>query len=70
MLLGEVKLKELLRGRAQALLGLLNSCIRSRGNNDNDSANDYDHHYNIETILEALQSNNLNVFELLDSFVF
>jgi hypothetical protein len=37
-------------------------------NNNNNSANDYSS-YDIETILLALQSNKVNVYELLDSFV-
>jgi site-specific recombinase XerC len=45
----------------------LNS-ISSDNNNNNSSANDYSR-YDIETILLALQSNKLNVYELLDSFV-
>src|SRR5215212_4215478 len=45
----------------------LNS-ISSNNNNNNSSANDYSS-YDIETILLALQSNKLNVYELLDSFV-
>lgn len=51
--------------------GFLNSSISNRDNNNNSANNnDYYHHdYNIETILEALQSNKLNVYELLDSFV-
>ena len=42
--------------------GFLNSNISS-------SNNDYYHHYNIETVLLAVQSNKPNVYELLDSFV-
>jgi integrase len=52
--------------------GFLNSNISNsdKNNNNNNDANDYcPHHYNIETILEALQSNKLNVYEILDSFV-
>ncbi len=49
--------------------GFLNSNITNSDNNNN-SANDcYHDHYNIETILMALQSNKLNVYEILDSFV-
>lgn len=51
----------------------LNSNISNsdKNNNNNNSSDDCYHHYNynIETILEALQSNKLNVYELLDSFV-
>jgi integrase len=52
--------------------GFLNSNISNRDNiNSNGANNDYYHHhrYNIETMLLALQSNKLNVYELLDSFV-
>jgi len=46
----------------------LNS-ISSSNNNNNSGANDYYSCYDIETILLAQQSNKLNVYELLDSFV-
>jgi hypothetical protein len=46
----------------------LNSFSSNNSNNNNNSANDYSS-YDIETILLALQSNKLNVYELLDSFV-
>ena len=52
----------------------LNSTSISNNNNNashsypHHHSNDY-HHYDIETILLALQSNKLNVYELLDSFV-
>ena len=36
--------------------------------NSNNSSDDYQY-YNIETVLQALQSNKVNVYELLDSFV-
>jgi hypothetical protein len=54
--------------------GFLNSNISNsdkNNNNNNNSSDDCYHHYNynIETILEALQSNKLNVYEILDSFV-
>jgi integrase len=42
--------------------------LNSISSNNNNSANDYSS-YDIETILLALQSNKLNVYELLDSFV-
>ena len=44
-------------------------CFLSSNNNKN--SNDYQHqnYYNIETIVLALQSNTINVYELLDSFV-
>jgi integrase len=45
----------------------LNS-IRSNNSNNNNSANNCSS-YDIETILLALQSNKLNVYQLLDSFV-
>lgn len=49
--------------------GFLNSNISNRYNINNGANNDYYHHFKIETILLALQSNKLNVYELLDSFV-
>jgi hypothetical protein len=44
-------------------------CFLSSNNNNN--GNDYQHqnYYNIETIVLALQSNTINVYALLDSFV-
>jgi integrase len=48
----------------------LSSSSSSSSNNNN--SNDYRHHqnyYSIETILVALQSNTINVYELLDRFV-
>lgn len=45
------------------LQGFLSSC---NNNNNNCYSQNY---YNIETILLALQSNTINVYELLDSFV-
>jgi hypothetical protein len=48
--------------------GFLNRNIRN--SDSNNGANDYYHHHNnIETILSALQSNKLNVYEMLDGFV-
>ncbi|MDQ4050978.1 MAG: tyrosine-type recombinase/integrase, partial [Thermoproteota archaeon] len=38
-------------------------------NNDDNDASGYCQPYNIETILMALQNNNLNVYELVDRFV-
>jgi integrase len=46
----------------------LSSNFFSSSKNPNNWNNDYSH-YDIETILLALQSNKLNVYELLDSFV-
>ncbi|MDQ3903490.1 MAG: site-specific integrase [Thermoproteota archaeon] len=47
-----------------------NNNDKDNDNNNNTSSNGYYHnHYDIETILPALQSNRLNVYELLDSFV-
>ncbi|MFL6482311.1 MAG: hypothetical protein ACJ70R_05240, partial [Nitrososphaera sp.] len=47
--------------------------VCSNDSDKNNTSNDYSHlngyNYNIETILLALQSNKLNVYELLDSFV-
>jgi hypothetical protein len=45
------------------------SSNNNNNNNNNNSANDYYSRYDIETILLALQSNKLNVYELLDNFV-
>jgi site-specific recombinase XerC len=42
--------------------------LNSISSNSNNSTNDYSR-YDIEAILLALQSNKLNVYELLDSFV-
>jgi len=49
--------------------GFLNSNSIGSSDNDNNSTSDYCQHYNIETILTALQNNKLNVYELLDRFV-
>ncbi|MFL6485123.1 MAG: tyrosine recombinase XerC [Nitrososphaera sp.] len=46
----------------------LSSISSSSDNNYKNGSNDYPH-YDIETILLALQSNKLNVYQLLDSFV-
>jgi len=48
----------------------LNSSTSSSNNynNNNSCSNDF-HYYDVETILLALQSNKLDVYELLDSFV-
>jgi integrase len=59
----EIGLKHL-----QSFLSITNSSSINRNNNDN-SSNNCNRHYNIETILLALESNKLNVYELLDSFV-
>ena len=59
----EIGLKHL-----QSFLGITSSSSINRNNNNNNS-NNCNRHYNIETILLALESNKLNVYELLDSFV-
>jgi integrase len=58
----EIGLKHL-----QSFLSITN--IGSINRNNSNSSIDCNHYYNIETILLALQSNKLNVYELLDSFV-
>jgi integrase len=58
----EIGLKHL-----QSFLGIINSSSINRNNNN--SPTNCNRHYNIETILLALQSNKLNVYELLDGFV-
>ena len=59
----EIGLKHL-----QSFLGITSSSSINRNNNSNSPIN-CNRHYNIETILLALESNKLNVYELLDSFV-
>ena len=49
--------------------GFINSNISNSDNNNSANDDHYHHDYDIETILMALQSNKLNVYELLDSFV-
>jgi hypothetical protein len=50
-----------------------NSYKNNNINNDDNSSSDdcypHNHYYNIETILSALQSYKLNVYEMLDGFV-
>jgi integrase len=50
------------------LQSFLNTTTSNSSTHSNQSSNAY-HHHDIETILLALQSNKLNVYELLDSFV-
>jgi hypothetical protein len=56
--------------KASYKIGLkhLQCFLNSISSNSNNSTNDYSR-YDIEAILLALQSNKLNVYELLDSFV-
>jgi hypothetical protein len=53
----------------QCFLNSISSNNNNNNNNNNNSANDYYSRYDIETILLALQSNKLNVYELLYNFV-
>jgi hypothetical protein len=51
--------------RLQCFLNIINSSSSNNNSNNNDYSDQNCYHYNIETILLALQNNGLNVYELL-----